>query len=321
MKNRIKIGASIVCAAFLIGCGSGGDSGGASDGGESVAFPSNAVLAAPTIDNGEEVREVVAADQTTSIPTLNSVSSSSSINLALLTQKVSTVVSKNLKDFNLNTYSLNETVNETEQCSGGGSINFNGTGSDSTGGTVTITYSQCVEYGSTTNGIIKATIANYDSNSGEFKDTSISFLSDYTMNIDNYGSTSILKGSNVTMNILAFGDYGSASKMKYSITMIAETNSIKYGQKDSEYYIETSSSETQMYQTKGRIYIGSTLESYVDYDTSYDMSVTPFVFSSSGITDGEARYIMSSGAKLKVFPTYVEIDSNSDGTYELSSAR
>ena len=75
-----------------------------------------------------------------------------------------------------------------------------------------------------------------------------------------------------------------------------------------------------MYQTQGKIYIDN-LNSFVNYDTTYDMSQTPFVFSYKGLLSGEARYNMSSGGKVKIVAesnkavTYV--DANGDGVYEL----
>ena len=92
----------------------------------------------------------------------------------------------------------------------------------------------------------------------------------------------------------------------------------KFGQQNCEYFISDKDYQEELYQTKGRIYINN-LESYVDYDTSYDMSVTPFVFNYSGVVSGEGRYIMANGANLKVFHDRVEIDADNDGTYELAN--
>jgi hypothetical protein len=81
-----------------------------------------------------------------------------------------------------------------------------------------------------------------------------------------------------------------------------------------------------MYQTKGRIYIDN-LASYVTYDTTYDMSKTPFVFNKNGTIkndDGEARYNMSGNGKVKIIASQeddgvkIYIDEDGDGVYSLN---
>jgi hypothetical protein len=65
------------------------------------------------------------------------------------------------------------------------------------------------------------------------------------------------------------------------------------------------------------------LTAYVDYDESYDMSLTPFIFDidSGEILSGEAHFLMANGGKTKIVGTGGEpityVDSDGDGIYEL----
>lgn len=314
---------SLLTASLLItGCGGGG---GGSEAPSSVTFPSTAKSAEPTIENGQKVEEAVASNQSSGLPTLNSVNSNENINTALLTDDISKSVSEFIKKVNFNTYSLNEVINETEECSNGGSISYSGSGDEQNGGTINLNAQQCNNGEETMNGTITATISNLDTNADEFKDTSVKFTSDYTIkDLSTNNTATISNGSYFAMNILAFDDYGYANRYKLKMTMLAQDNTQQYGLKDSIFYFSEESYNTiSMYQTSGRVYIDN-LASYVDYDTTYDMSKTPFVYgySSDIAQSGEARYTMANNSKVKIVAenndviTYVDADG--DGNYELS---
>jgi hypothetical protein len=318
--NLKYIGVSLAIALSLgiSGCGGGGGSSSTGDT-SGLSFPSNAVVAEPTLANGILVEDAVATNQTSGIPLLNSVDANSKFNVALLGNEVSSIIATHIKDTNINSYSLNETINETVNCSSGGSYSINGTGSDTAGGTLTMSFNQCNEGAGIINGSIYASISNYDANVDDYKDMSIKFTSDFTMTT---GSTvaKISQNSYMNVNVLTF-NYGSKATFKLAMSIQATDGTIYFGQKDSIYYFSTDGYNTQMYQTQGKVYINN-LVSYVDYDTSYDMSQTPFVFNGSSITSGEARYKMSGSGKVKIIVqsnnpiTY--IDADGDGTYELS---
>jgi hypothetical protein len=322
MKRLTYIGLSlaVILSVGLTGCG-GGDSGNTSNSGTSnLAFPSNAVIAEPTLTNGILVKDEVAKNQTSGIPMLNSIDSNTSINVALLGNNVSDIISKHIKDIKFNQYSLNETISNTFNCSNGGTYSVNGFGSNGSDGVITINYNQCNESGQIINGNVYTSISNYDSVAGDYKDLSIKFTSDFTTTTGNT-VVEIIKNSYMNLNVLKFDSYGNSTEFKLTMSIQVIDGTTSFGQKDSMYYFITDGYNTAMYQTQGRIYIGN-LASYVDYDTSYDMSKTPFIFSGSGIISGEARYNMSGSGKAKIVVennkpiTYVDADG--DGTYELS---
>lgn len=320
MGNLKYIGVSLAIALSLgiSGCGGGGGSSSTGDT-SGLSFPSNAVVAEPTLANGILVEDAVATDQTTGVPLLNSVDVNSKFNVALLGNEVSNTISKHIKDININSYSLNETINETYSCQSGGSYSVSGSGTQYVSAAMTMNFNQCNQGGVISNGSVYASISNYDSNADDYKDISIRFTSDFT---GTAGSTvaKISKNSYINVNVLTYA-YGSKATFKLAMSMQATDGTIYFGQKDSIYYFSTDGYNTQMYQTQGKVYINN-LVSYVDYDTSYDMSQTPFVFNGSSITSGEARYKMSGSGKVKIIVqsnnpiTY--IDADGDGTYELS---
>lgn len=318
-KNMISKVASFLLvgvAISMIGCGGDSDSGTSDT--ASLSFPTNAVVAEPTLENGILVENVVATNQTSGIPLLNGIESSSKFNVALLGSQVSDAISKKIKGANLNSYALNETISESYSCSGGGTMSINGSGTEFVGATMTMTLAQCDEGGAVINGSIYASVSNYDTNFNDYKDMTIKFTSDFTVT-EGATQAKIAKNSYMTANVLSYTYTSMTSKFAMSIQATDGTDS--YGIKDAVYYSTSDVSDTSMYQTQGRIYINN-LASYVDYDTTYDMSATPFVFSGSSITSGEARYNMENGGKVKIVVesnnpiTYVDVDG--DGTYELS---
>ena len=325
MKKIKSLGLSLVVISTLgfTGCGGGGGSSSGTTSGS--LFPSNAVKAKPTLENGEKVKDVVATNQVgeTSelLSSLNSIDTNSKLNTALLSSKISTIILKHTKNINLQSYSLNEAVNETDNCSGGGTISYNGNGDDANGGTVTITANNCIENSIKMNGSVYATIGNYDSSADDFKDYTIKYTTDFDVVADN-SVIKIFKNSYEAINITKFDEYGDPQDFKLSTSLQATDGSESYGVQDGTYYCKMDNNDLIMYQTSGKVYINN-LASYVDYDTDYDMSQTPFVFSGyyGTLQSGEARYNMANGGKVKIVAesnvAKAYVDADGDGTYEL----
>ena len=317
--NFFKLSLSIVAVSFLtIGCGGGGSSTS-----NSISFPSDATSAEPTLENGKKVEEAVASNQSSGLPTLNSVNNSTSLNSALLTKDIFDNLSQSIKGLKFNNYSLNQTINEREDCSHGGNISYSGSG-DEHGGSVTLNINRCNNGEELLNGSVYISVSNYDTQADDFKDISMKFTSDYTVkNLSNNKTITISKGSYLTENIIEFNNYDEASKYKLRMSIKASDGTNRYGLKDAIYYFHEEDYKTSVYQTDGRVYIDN-LASYVNYDKSYNMSKTPFVYQYEREipVSGEARYIMKNNSKVKIVAenndviTY--IDSDGDGNYELS---
>ena len=318
MKKIKVLGLSLAVISTLGFTGCGGGGGSSSSGGSSLSFPSNAVNAEPTIENGEKVEKVVAQNQQSSYA-INAVSSSNNQNIALTMKKITDTIK--IIDIDKNTYSLNETINETESCPSGGTMNYSGSGSETGGATITITFDNCSQYGILMDGKILTNMSNYNSTYDDYTTVNMTFLSDFKTSGTGVDGK-ITNGSTTKTEFSDITELNEANNMKMTISAISEMNGVKTGQKDAVYYFDLSSySNPSMYQTSGKIYIDN-LTSYVTYDTSYDMSQTPFVFSNSGLNSGEARYNMTDGAKVKIVAEAGEaktyVDADGDGIYELS---
>lgn len=314
MKRVLSKSLIVVIGLGFVACGGGS----ASSGESGFSFPSNAVEAEPTIENGNKVKEVVAQNQSSSY-SINSVNSSESSNIAFVLSDITNFV-KETSSFD-DIYALNETIDETENCDNGGTVRISGSGSETNGGTVIETYNNCSLDGILIDGSIEGTIYNYNLEHDEFQNINVKFLTDTSVEINGL-SSKIYSGSSVNSEVLSFSTYDETESMKMTISAISEFNGNKSGQNNAMYYFNNLGTSTpSMYQTQGKIYIDN-LTSFVDYDSSYDMSQTPFVFNYSGLSSGEGRYIMANGGKVKIVAESNEaktyVDADGDGTFELS---
>jgi len=317
MKNMKKIGISltILSSLILVGCGGGGSSSSS----DSLNFPSNSVIAKPTLENGQKVEDATTTNQVSGV--LNSIDTTSKLNTALLGSKISKKALEYSKNINLKSYSLNETIDESESCSQGGTINYSGEVKENNGGTITFKVNKCQEDGEIMDGIINMKISNYDSNADDYKNYDFKFISDFTVdNISDNVKVKIFAKSYMSIDVSSFDNYGEMEKAKLSLTLQAKEGSEFYGLKDCTYYIKDNYN-FEIYQTGGRVYINN-LVSYVDYNTNYDMSKTPFIFKyNDTLISGEAHYNMSNNGEVKIkvesneAKTY--IDADGDGIYEL----
>lgn len=305
----------------LTGCGGGGGSSST----PSVVFPSDSVLAEPTLVNALKVTDAVIGDPLDNIPDiplLNSVNNSSKMNPELLSRNVSKKITGYTKDINIDTYALNEVINEEIPCTTSGTISISGS-ADATGGTITFTFNECNDGDDLIlNGSVQASVSDYDSVADNFKAVTMTFITDLTLtDLAQTLIGKIVKGSYLSMNVLTFDIFGDIATYKVSVSMQATDGTNISGIENAVYYYdETNWPDMEMYQTAGKIYIDN-LASYVEYDTTYDMSVTPFIFLSGVLTSGEVHYNMADGGKMKIVivgglvTTYVDVDG--DGTYEL----
>ncbi len=276
----------------------------------SLSFPANVTSAKPTLENGKKVEDATATNQIGGIPGLNSVHDNSRLNIALLSNKISKRLLKYTKEIDMQSYALNETFNEVDSCSQGGTMSFNMDRINS----MTITATNCNDGYENINGSVYMTIKLSD-----VIEHTVKFITDFT--ITKVSDNSMAK---ILANSYMIGVTTIADEKKVTISLQATDGSELHGLQDCEFhYLETNNGNLEMYQTKGKVYIDN-LAAYVDYDTSYDMSQTPFVFSGDEDTliSGEARYNMANNAKVKIkvesneAKTYV--DTNGDGVYELN---
>lgn len=310
----------------LTGCGGGGSTSTSTSTSTGLVFPSDSVLAEPTLVNALKVTDAIIGDPLDNIPDvplLNSVNNSSKMNPELLSRNVSKKITGYTKDINIDTYALNEVINEEIPCTTSGTISISGS-VDATGGTITFTFNECNDGDDLIlNGSVQASVSNLDTTAGEFKDMSMTFTTDLTLtDLAQTLIGKIVKGSYLSMNVFTFDIDGYPQTYKVSVSMQATDGTNISGIENAVYYYdETNLPVMEMYQTAGKIYIDN-LASYVEYDTTYDMSVTPFIFLNGILTSGEVHYNMADGGKMKivivdeVVNTYVDADG--DGEYEIN---
>jgi hypothetical protein len=286
MKN-FKLSANIILATalFLGGCGDDSPNGNY----EEISFPSNSTKAPATITNAQKVEAVVTAKDIQNLTGINKLSEDSAINTTQLALKSAEIIKDSI-EYNKYTQDLG-----TESCTNGGTIHTTVSASlTSTNGAYTTTYNQCNQNGTITNGTIEYTASLTDYANDDLDSLHIYFITDFTIQDTSNGSVANIKrNSNFTISTLS-------DRVKLNVSLQATNGTKYYGQKNATYYIYDRGNNTYIYQTQGRIYINN-LNNYVDYDTSYNMSQTPFEYDNNGVLiSGEAHYLMANNGKLKI---------------------
>lgn len=185
-------------------------------------------------------------------------------------------------------------------------------------------------------GVIDVVGSGYDATADDYKSVKINFSTDYLMSYTYNNTTELFKvnsGSYINTTVDAFGDngYGWYVPTKYTMdaTFIADYGDVKIGIKDASYNYtyNTSDYNTSFYITKGTFFADN-MSMYVDYDTSYDMSTTPFVMSDyygEFQEGGEAHFNMANSGKMKIVidanaNAISYVDADGDGTFETVEA-
>lgn len=320
MKKRITF--IFFITASLISCGGGG-------GNKSLnQFDfSNAVMADPTLENGEKIEETAAVNQQNQY-SLNSVSSDKNPNTVFL---FNTLINSINQFQQTEPYALNMVI-DPEPCSYRGYISgvitglsdISDWGSDYT---LNANFDQCSEvYGITLNGNVLMSFGDYNSTYDEYDRVYAKYLSDFSINIDDTSlgalSATILAGSNQDIEYLSHNSFGPiTSDMKITAVTIVDGNKVAL----QNAHVRSTLNilyPYEMYYRSGRFYIDN-LTAYADYDESWDMSQTPFIFDSfSGeINSGEARFNLANGGKARIVGTGGEpityVDADGDGFFEL----
>lgn len=311
---------SIVAASFLMinftGCGGGGSSSGGNGGGngsEEVSFPSNAAAAEPTQENAEKVAKTVVADPNSSLSNLglNSVSSEKTVSNVGLLKQSTDIFNKSIQRHPLENQALNETVNQSSECTDGGSVTITGSGSDETGGTITMTYDNCQEDSTSMNGKIQSVTSDYNSDADDYAKMNITFLTDFSVSDSDVGSSfsfAYKAGSYINEKVNKFSDangYMYPSDISIDTSYIITVNEMKFGLKDCAFnfkYNDSSMSDLDFTQSKGRIYIDNTLTKYVDVDTSYNPPVH-YSYQYGTLESGKGYYIMANSTPLTITAT------------------
>lgn len=320
MKQITTILLAGAASIFLSACG-----GGSGTSTSALSFPSDSVLLEPTLENGVKVAKLVTTNQLEGVPILNSINDNSKMNPALLGDKLSQKIVAHVKNSNTETYSLNQVISETIPCLVSGSIIISGSG-DIASATLTLTANNCNDGDNLLiNGSASASVSNYDSTADNYKDWALKFTTDFTVTdlstIPN-NIAKISKDGYININVSTFDVDGNFKTYKLSTSLQTTYGTEIYGLENCVYFYNINFPNAEMYQTQGKMYFDN-LASYVEYDTTYNMSATPFVFLNGVIDSGEARYNMANGGKVRIEVVggtiYVDVDETGDGTYEFTT--
>ncbi len=304
---------TVLAITLLAGCGGGGDSSSITNIGDNFA---NSVLAEADLNNAKEIENVVLSNNAGAY-SLNSISKENNVSLLLISQNILELTSKHVKLSNLSNNSLNEAINETFYCSDSGNYTTTGTVSSNGDANMIISYNSCKIDNTTITGILDVKLRDFDLSEDDWRTSTIKYINNYEI-LTNSISVIVKAGSYVNQHISSF----SPLRTTIGMTIVGSGLGISFGVENAVYNISETSSTTSMYITKGRFY-GDSLGIYVDYDTSYDMSQTPLVYSDFGTfqNGGETRFKMKDDGKMKIVivngHSISYVDADGDGTYEL----
>ena len=288
----------------IVACGGGGSGDGGS-GNPSPSFPPSAKAAAPTIKNVQTAKAQIR-------------------NMGFAVGFIFRQFSTFQNDPAL-LFASKKAIDKTNNCASGGTVHVHSEGSNTADITILVDYKECNQgRGNVMTGSAKVNVADYNATKRKFASESIVFQSDFYVK-DNNGTNKISQGSYFAQHIEAYDSNGFVKSGNVSMSIMITGDSLNIGVKDFVLHFDQPQSDRQnIYLTKGRIYIDN-LSAYVDYDTSYDMSKTPLVYSNitKSYVSGEEHFLMSNGAKAKfVVQSGVEryfVDANGDGVYELQN--
>ena len=267
-----------------------------------------------TTTTGEELAENLATSQSAS--SLNSVDSSEGVNSALASISLLPAILNARNNIEPTSDPLNavQTITETTvACTDGGTMTLSGTVDDVTYAIdLTTSMSSCIEGTLTTSGSMQVTGTIDNSGVGTL---STKILSNYSETDSSYGNTVIMyAGTTISFTL-------DGTNIVFTSSIKASVNGVIYASENSSWVSDLYA--TSMYQTSGREYINNMTE-WVDFDTSYDMSATPLVYSAGVLVSGESQYVFSSGGTIHLTVTsdntvQVDVDNEPDGTIDTTS--
>jgi hypothetical protein len=304
-----------ITTTLLISCGGGGSSG---SGAISSFDTTNAVLMEPTFSNATKLANIVQRNPQDQY-SLNAVMDNQGTNILPSIVKMLDTFKETHKT---EQYAINRIIKGSEPCEDGGFLTANGS-VNSNNGSAVLNYQNCDEGGIVMNGSAIISVWEYLEDYDDYSRVSTNFVSDFTMTNNSGEITTILARSSAFINNLDFDYYWGAIEMDMKVTAFYIENGITYGQENSNIYFNRENiSRPYFYYKSGRFYIDN-LEKYAEYDTSYDMSYTPFRLDLDGdLRSGEAWFTMANGGRAAIKDYFggiqVELDTDGDGYSDYS---
>jgi hypothetical protein len=217
------------------------------------------------------------------------------------------------------------TVNESEACSEGGTVTYSGNVGDeynpSRGDDITVTANNCREYGSTINGSMRLRIVNVTGNIDSYP-----FSVEIEASTDNFGASSgtVTYQSTGSLKMRVNATNYSSQNLNITIPSMVSTVSAD-GKTETFRYLNygldmIASGSMVSLSINGGLNVPSLDGNLLNMQTSQ-----PFVFYSDYPSSGSAIVTTASGEKMRISSSsastaLIELDANSDGTYEASKS-
>jgi len=217
------------------------------------------------------------------------------------------------------------TINESEACTEGGSVTYSGDinneDNPTKGDSIAITANNCREFGSTINGSMNIRIASVTGNVDSYP-----FSMELEASTNNFGASlgTVTYQSSGSMTMRT--KVTSSSSQDISITMPSMVSTVTADGKTETYYYSNYVSDmtvrgsTITVSYNGNMNVPSLGGNLLTMQTSQ-----PFVFSTNYPKSGSAIATTALGGKMRISSTsattaLIELDANSDGTYEASKS-
>lgn len=230
-----------------------------------------------------------------------------------------------LKAMKQTAYLSGVTVNESGPCSGGGSVTFSGNVrsevNPSPGDAITLTASNCREVGATVNGSLALRIMSVSGNFDSFP-FSMGLEASTTDFRASTGTATYQSSGSMTLNVTATSSISqdvavTIPSMVSSVAAGAKTETYQYTNYSMAMSVRGSSTSLSL---NGGMNVPSLGGNLVTVQT-----VQPFTSTTSYPTSGNAIATTALGGKMRITASsgsqaLIELDANSDGTYETSKS-
>jgi hypothetical protein len=296
VSRSLIAGLGLSTVVLISGCGGGGSS--SSSTGSALPAITNAVEANATAENGVEAAEVI-LDGMESVGEFNILSAASTEEIEFDAVKFVATQNKIIKLLDI-PHALNETFSESYECSGGGSISYNGSVTE-TNVNVTLAYDNCTEYDMNMNGTIRASGSGSDYGD-VLTSMQMSFSTDLTVSYTGSIEMIIHQGSYMQMTYDTYDYYNDIMSGTMQSSLWFEAGNIHRRYDDLNVVFEYdywNGSEVECYKG-GRIYINN-LTAYLDIDPDYDASCSdPFITDYGVLKSGSAQFELSDGKTILI---------------------
>jgi len=210
------------------------------------------------------------------------------------------------------------TVSDSRSCavSGTESITLTGDTNNEYADYTKLTYNQCNDGITTTNGTSELTVKG---NGVDITELTLTYATDFSV-LGSGFDTVTSAGSTIFVDQIQ--NISEAFRVKQNY--IIQSDGTRYGSKDLIYYFNINGGSVSFYPVSGREYINN-VSNYFDVDSTYDASITPFQISFGTLQAGGLfKYLGAQAKKIEIEASNtneitVRADVNGDSIFDLNT--